>query len=108
MISWKLVVLALVVLVVGAVLLEHKFGRRTFKPLAPRFRSPVERPKLGMEATNEAAVAGLLQRNSALARKTGSAGQRASWLETAPTSVAPFPEDETYAARYGGTHKERT
>ncbi len=108
MIGWKLVVLAIVVLVVGVVLLEHKFGRRTFKPLAPRFKNPAQPPALGMEATNEAAVAGLLQRNSALSRLTGSAGPAAIWLEAAPTDPAPFPEDETYAARYSGTHKERT
>jgi hypothetical protein len=107
MISWKLILLGLVVLVVGAILIEMVLRRGIHRPLAHRISRPKQAKLLGMEATDEARVAGLLQRNSALAAKTGAGGSQATWSATCATTPAPYPDDETYAARYIGAHEER-
>jgi hypothetical protein len=107
MLTWKLGFLAVTVLVTALILLDIRLSKGRHRPLAPRFARSRAKPKLGMEATDEASVAGLLQRNSALAGKTGAAGGAHSWTATGAVAPAPYPEDETYAARYSGTHEER-
>lgn len=104
------VLIFILVVVVGAVLIHIESGRRqggAGRSLADKFARKHTGTKLGMEATDAAGVLGILERNSALARKTGADANHGSWIEAGATSPVPYPEDETYAARYIGTHDER-
>lgn len=105
--TWKLALLAIVVLITALVLLDIRLSKGKYRSLAPRFARSRAARILGMEATDEASVADILHRNSALAGKTGAEGASHSWVAAHSTAPAPFPEDETYAARYSGTHDER-
>jgi hypothetical protein len=105
--TWKLVLLSIVVLIAVVILVEARMTRGKYRPLASRFARERKGPMLGMEATDEASVAGVLHRNSGLARKTGVNGKSHTWIAAGAVTPAPFPEDETYAARFSGTHDER-
>jgi hypothetical protein len=107
MITSKLFILGLVVLLVGIVVIEAWLRRGKSRPLSHRFARSRHIKPLGTEATDEASVAGILRRNSALASKTGAGGSQSTWIATGAIPLAPYPEDETYAARYIGKHEER-
>jgi hypothetical protein len=91
---WKLSILAVVVGGVVLALWINQRSRRQYRPLAARFVSAPDRPEPGMEATDLEAVQGIVQRNAALARKTGPGGGAASWTEVGARSNRPGSGNE--------------
>lgn len=87
MISAGTVLTGIAVLVLSAIGNEWRSRRRKARPLAAKFAPPISQPDLGMEATDLTQAAAILQRNDALAAKTGATGSAATW--TAVGAVLP-------------------
>jgi hypothetical protein len=101
------ILLGVVVLIVSGIAIEHRLRRGKHVSLAARFARPLPAVPLGMEATDTDGFADIADRNAALARMTGAKDPLASWTAVEARPPLPYPEDETYAARYSGTHKGR-
>lgn len=89
----KLAILALVVTTVGVVLALVQVHRKRYRPLSKLAGEASKNADLGMEATDLASVQGILDRNDALARKTGAQGGRVSWTEVGAASSQQDRDD---------------
>jgi len=88
------VLLGIVALVLCGIAVEYRLGRGKSRPLANRFAKASKATDLGMEMTDTDKVAGLLQRNAALAAKTGAGGAAASWTAAGATPPSRAPDDD--------------
>jgi len=88
------VLLGIVALVLCGIVVEYRLRRGKTRPLASRFARPPKAMDLGMEMTDVDKVAGLLQRNAALAAKTGAGGAAASWTAAGATPPSQAPDDD--------------
>ena len=87
------VLLGIVALVPCGITVEYRLRRGKTRPLASRFTKAPEAPDFGTEAPDTDKAAGLLQRNAALAAKTGSGGAAASWVATGALPPRSSPGD---------------
>jgi hypothetical protein len=95
--DWKLLVVGVVMAVVAVTIVIDRRRQRRHVPLAARFATGPTPQPLGMEATDLPGVQGILDRNAALARKTGRHGGAASWTEAGAIPPAPAPRTMTLA-----------
>jgi len=87
------VLLGVVALLLCGIAVEYRLRRGKTRPLTSRFARAPKATDLGMEATDADKVAGLLQRNAALAAKTGSRGAAASWIAAGAIPPPSSPDD---------------
>jgi hypothetical protein len=102
-----MILIGVVALIASAIVVEAYMKRGRKRPLSfnhERRRSKVE---LGMEATDMTVVNAVSKLNDASLRKTGQGGSHVSWTETYSVGPEQMPDDETYAARYIGAHRDR-
>jgi hypothetical protein len=106
----SLILIGIVALLAGAIAIQIYVRRGKYTPLAASHERPCGKIKveLGMEATDMAVANAIIRPNAALARKTGQGGRNVTWIETNAIGPEPMPDDETYAARYIGTHRDET
>ena len=71
---------------VALVLALVRVQQKRHRPLGKLAGEAPRKTELGMEATDLASVQGILDRNDALARKTGAGGTQVSWTEVGAAS----------------------
>ncbi len=82
----KLAILVLVSAIVGVVLILLRERQKRHRPLSKMAGEAPGKAELGMEATDLGSVQSILDRNDALARKTGVGGAQVSWTEVGAAS----------------------
>jgi hypothetical protein len=102
-----LILIGIVSLTVSGIAVEAYVKRGKRRPLSTIHERSRPKIELGMEATDMSVANAILKRNDALARKTGQGGRHVTWTETNAIGPELIPEDETYASRYIGTHREK-
>lgn len=101
-----MILLGVLALIASGIAIEAYVKRGRKRPLSSKHETRRSKAALGMEATDMAIVNAVRKQNDALSRKTGQGGSRIIWTETKSIGPEQMPDDETYAARYLGTHKE--
>lgn len=99
MISFGTALTGIAVLVLAALGNEWRSKRGKGRPLAARFAASRPKPELGMEATDSAFANGVLQRNTALAAKTGAAGSSSTWTAAGAIPPSAIQGDERVDSR---------
>ena len=108
------IIVASVSMLAGVIWLQHRAQRGRYSPLSQRqpTREAGAGKPLGMEATDLASVARVSRVNETLERGSTNWSRRLFGGQadrTTDTDIAPWADDETYAAHYHAAfHKQTT
>lgn len=102
-----MILVGVLALVAVGIAVEAYVKRGRKRPLSSKHETRQSKVDLRMEATDMIVVDAFRKRNEAMSRKTGQGGSHVSWTETHAIGPEQIPDDETYAARYIGAHKEK-